>query len=46
MTMTADQIERLTGDIIELIIQRTNVDEEQSNELWAMVYDMLYEYFS
>ncbi len=43
--MTADDLNFLVTDITELILERTNIDEKQGDELWEKLHKILDEFF-
>ena len=43
--MTADDLNFLVTDITELILERTNIDEKQQDELWNKIHKILDEFF-
>jgi len=45
MPLTKDQLNSLIVDIVELVIQRTNIDEYQADELFLELEYVLDEFF-
>jgi hypothetical protein len=43
--MTAENLNFLVTDITELILERTNIDEVQEEELWEKIHKVLDEFF-
>lgn len=43
--MTADSLKSLATDITELILERTNIDEVQQDEIWQKIHYVLYCFF-